>query len=206
MQESVQTLTQKIYNEGVAKAEADGEQIIIEAKQKAKEIIAKAESKAADLVSAAEKKAADLKTKIDAELRLSARQAVGALKQRITDLIIWEVTQEPIEKAFEDDKFIIQLIDKLVDYWLEHFGREEHLRILLPEEDYDAYQGFIKGRAQDLMAKGINIEFKGKMKKGFQIETADNRFKVSFTADDFENYFRTFARPRTYKLLFGEEK
>ena len=206
MQESVQLLTEKIYKEGVVKAEARGEEIIEEAKQKALNIVNQAEAKAEDIITKAEQKAADLKTKVDAELRLSARQSIGMLKQRMTDLIIWEVTNEPIEKAFENTEFVIELIEKLVDFWLASFGQEERIRILLPEEDYQRYQEFIKGRAQELLKQGMTVEFKGKMSKGFMIETEDKRFKVSFTADDFENYFRTFARPRTYQLLFGEEE
>ncbi len=206
MQQSVQALTEKIYQEGVVKAEAKGEEIIAEAKQKALSIVDEAQAKADKIIAKAEQKAKDRRRKVDAELRLSARQALGTLKQRMTDLIIWDVTNEPIEKAFENTEFITDLIEKLVDYWLARFGQEEHLRILLPEADYKRYQEYIEARAQDLLKKGITIDFKGKMARGFQIETHDRRFKVSFTADDFENYFRTFARPRTYKLLFGEEQ
>ena len=206
MEESVQALTEKIYREGITKAEQRGEEIIDEAREKALKIVDEAQQQADAILSKAEKKAADMRRKVDAELRLSARQAKGELKQKIADLIIWEVTSEPINKAFEDTEFITNLIEKLVDFWLANFGQEEHLRILLPDEDYDKYQEFIKGRAQELMKDGLQVEFKGKMEKGFMIETADHRFKVSFTASDFENYFRTFARPRTYKLLFGEEK
>ena len=206
MQESVQALTEKIYQEGIAKAENEGQEIVKEAKEKARKIVSKAEEKANEIVANAEKRAADLKTKVDAELRLSARQAIGMLKQRITDLLIWEVTSEPIDEAFENTEFITDLIEKLVDFWLANFGEEEHLRILLPEKDYARFQDFLKARSKKLLTEGLTIEFKGKMKNGFQIEAENNGFKVSFTADDFENYFRTFARPRTYKLLFGEEK
>lgn len=206
MQESVQALTDKIFQEGVAKAEARGEKIIAEAKDKALNIVNQAEAKAEEIIAKAEQKAADLKTKVDAELRLSARQAIGSLKQKMTDLIIYEVTKDPIEKAFENTGFIIELIEKLVEFWLKNFGQEERIRILLPEQDYKLYQEFIEGRAQELLKQGMTVQFQGKMSKGFMIETEDQRFKVSFTDDDFENYFRTFARPRTYKLLFGEEE
>jgi V/A-type H+-transporting ATPase subunit E len=205
MQESVQALTDKIYQEGIEKAEEKGQQIIEDAKEKAQGLVSKAQEKADEIIANAEKRAADLKTKVDAELRLSSRQALGMLKQRITDLLILEVTSEPIDKAFENTEFISGLIEKLVDFWLANFGQEERIRLLLPEDDYKEYREYVEARSQELLKKGIAIEFKGAMKKGFQIETIDNRFKVSFTADDFENYFRTFARPRTYKLLFGEE-
>jgi V/A-type H+-transporting ATPase subunit E len=64
----------------------------------------------------------------------------------------------------------------------------------------------MRGKAQELLNKGINVEFSGTMRDGFQISPEDGRFKVRFTSEDFENYFKTFARPRTYQLLFGEHK
>jgi V/A-type H+-transporting ATPase subunit E len=206
MQQSVQALTEKIYHEGITKAEEDGAKIISEAKEKSREIVAKAEARASEILASADKKAAELRMRIDAELRLSARQALGELKQRITDLLIGEITTQPINKAFEDTEFIKRLIEKLVDFWLANFTHEEHLRILLPEDDYNEYRDFLKSRSQELLSQGIVIEFKGKMKRGFLIENDNRKFKVSFTAEDFENYFRTYARPRTYKLLFGEEQ
>ena len=51
-------------------------------------------------------------------MRLASRQAIGLLKQRITDLLIWEVTSEPVKDAFEDGAFVKRLIEKLVDFWL----------------------------------------------------------------------------------------
>ena len=206
MQNSVEELTRKIYNEGIEKAEARGEEIKSDARKKAQEIISKAEAKAQEIVENAEKYSSDLKLKQEAELRLSSRQAIGTLKQRITDLLIWEVTAEPIEIAFEDTEFVKRLIEKLVDFWLANFTQEDNLRILLPEDDFKDYQSYMAGRAQELLKKGIHVEFKGTMKSGFQIAPKDGRFKVSFTAEDFENYFRTFARPRTFKLLYGEEE
>lgn len=205
MQTSVQQLTQKIYNEGVEKAKEKGEEIKKEAREKAKEIIANAEAKAKEIVENAEKTAAELKVKQESEMRLSSRQAIGLLKQKITDLLIWEVTSQPVKEAFEDGHFIKRLIEKLVDFWLANFAQEDQLEILLPEEDFKDYQKYMGGLAQELLKKGVKIEFKGVMKDGFEISPSDGRFKVSFTSEDFENYFKTFARPRTYKLLYGEE-
>jgi len=205
MHTSVQELTKKIYDEGVEKAKAKGEEIKKEAREKAKEIIANAEAKAKEIVENAEKTAAELKVKQESEMRLASRQAIGLLKQKITDLLIWEVTSQPVKDAFEDGQFIKRLIEKLVDFWLANFAQEDSLEILLPEEDFKDYQKYLGSLAQELLKKGVKIEFKGVMKDGFEISPSDGRFKVSFTSEDFENYFKTFARPRTYKLLYGEE-
>ena len=93
-----------------------------------------------------------------------------------------------------------------MDYWLTHVGREERLRILLPENEYQQYRKYLEGRTVDLLKTGISVEFNGAIKHGFQIDAEEQGFKVSFTDEDFEHYFRSFARPRIYKLLFGKEE
>lgn len=205
MNANLEELTKKVYSEGVEKAEVRAKEIETEAKVKAREIIAEAEKKAKSIVEAAEKKAEEVRIQNEAEIKLSSRQAIGTLKQKITDMIVWEVLSEPISGAFQDEKFVENLIEKLIDNWTSHFGDAERLDILLPEEDYAEVQKTLRGKAQELLTKGINLKFHGKMKDGFQISPEDGRFKVSFTSEDFENYFKTFARPRTYKLLFGEQ-
>lgn len=205
MNNNLQDLTKKIYHEGIEKANDKGEEIIQEAKQKAQNIIAQAEQKANDIIQGAEKKAADSKLQHEAEMRLASRQAMAALKQKITDLIIWEVMSAPIENAFKDEVFIQELIQKLIDYWTSNFGDEDRLDILLPEEDFKEVQKNMRAKSQELLQKGVNVQFSGSMKNGFQISPEDGRFKVRFTDEDFENYFKNFARPRTFKLLFGEQ-
>lgn len=205
MNNNLQELTQKIYSEGIDKAKSKGDEIIASAKVKAQDIVKEAEKKAQSIIDTAEKKAAESKIQHEAEMRLSSRQALGMLKQKITDLIIWEVTSAPIQDSFKDEKFIQNLISKLIDYWTSSFGKEERLDILLPEGDYAEVQKTLRDQAQELLAKGVRVDFTGTMKDGFQISPEDGRFMVRFTSEDFENYFKTFARPRTYKLLFGEQ-
>lgn len=204
MNQSVQELTNKIYEEGVAKAEARGSQIIEEARQKARKIVEQAEERQKSIIESAEQNAIELKAQIEAEIRLSARKSIGDLKQRINDLIIEEVALAPIEKAMDDVEFVQKLISKLLDTWTENFGKEEYLQLTLPDSDSEDYQTFLKQRAADFLKKGAEIQFSKKLPRGFHVEHRDIGFKISFTDEDFENYFRSFAKARTYKMLFGE--
>ena len=204
MHSSVEELTKKIYQEGVEKAEKEAEKIIKEAHQKAQKIVDKAEAQSKVLIESAEKRAADLKHKNEAEMRLAARQALSNLQQKVRDMLVWEITSKPLPEAFGDKKFVRSLIEKLVDFWLKHYGEIEGLNILLPKKDYEEAQEYVRQRAQELLKNKITIEFKDTMTNGFQISPEDGRFKVSFTAEDFENYFKSFAKPRIFRLLFGE--
>ena len=205
MNESIQQLTEKIYLEGVEKAEARSAQLLDEAAQRARQIVDEAEAKARQIITNAEQKAIELKQKHEAEMRISARQALADLKQRITQLVIWQLNHEPVHKAIDDTAFMQNLISKLMDYWLANFGKEDHLRILLPQDEYEAYRSYLEERTAEILGTGISFKFNGDVQHGFQVEAVDRGFRINFSDEDFENYFSNFARPRIHKLLFGKE-
>ena len=206
MNESVQQLTNKIYQEGIGKAEIRAKEMLDDAARKARELVDEAESRARQIIDNAERKAAELKLKNEAEMRISARQAMGTLKQRITEMVNYQLNHQSVSSAVRDISFMQSLISKLMDYWLAKFGQEERLRILLPQDEYQAYKKYLEERTGELIKSGISIEFSGSLKHGFQIVAIDQGFKVSFTDEDFEHYFSTFARPRIHKLLFGQDE
>lgn len=205
MNESIQQLTNKIYQEAVGKAEIRSREILDEAAVKARKIVDDAEAKARIILENTERSAAELKAKYESEMRISARQAMSALKQRITELVIWQLNHEPAQNAVGDTTFMQALITKLMDYWLANFGQEDHLRILLPKNEYEEYRSFLQGKTAELLRSGITVEFTDTMRHGFQVEPVEHGFRISFSDEDFENYFSNFARPRVYKLLFGKD-
>lgn len=204
MNEGIQELTNKIYQQGVEKAEVRAKEILDDAARKARELVTEAEARAREIIDNAERKASELKLKNEAEMRLSARQAMGALKQRITEMVNVQLNHESVHNAVRDTSFMQSLISKLMDYWLAKFGQEERLEVLLPQDEYESYKKYLEEKTSQLIKSGISIEFSGTLKHGFQIVATDQGFKVSFTDEDFEHYFSTFARPRIHKLLFGQ--
>ena len=93
MQNKLQELTDKLYNEGLAKGKQEGEEILAKAKVQAEEIVAKAKAEAAAIVSAANKEAEDLKKRmsevgdrikeLDAVASAAARAAAEACPYHI---------------------------------------------------------------------------------------------------------------------------
>ena len=206
MHSSIEELTKKIYDEGVGKAQQKADELIQNAQQKAQEIIQDAEKIGETIMQNAKTTASDLKLKNETEMKLAAQQSLSNLKQEITDVLVWKVTNKPLKNAFEDKDFIQDLINKLVTSWLEHYGKEEGLNILLSEKDFKEAQTYIRDNAQMLLKKGITVKANSAMTDGFQISPVDTGFKVSFTAEDFENYFKSFAKPNISKLLFDHKE
>lgn len=205
MQNKLQELTEKIFKEGISKGNAEAEKIINDSKKQAEEIIVKAKKEADKVINDAKKKSDEIKSSSEAEFRLSSKQAINALKQQITDLINGEIVSTSVKKVFEDKDFIKGLIETSIKNWQPASGQDADLTILLPEKQEKDIQHYFTKSVKDLLKKGVEIRFDTEVKSGFQIGPKNGSYKISFTEEDFVNFFKQYLRPRLIKLLFSEE-
>lgn len=198
MDQKLKELTEKLYNEGVAKGNKQADEVLAEANQKSKEIIAKAEEDAKAIVAQAEKKAAELDKNTKSELQLATGKMVNALEQEIAGLVSGEIVNSAIIEATNDKAFIQQLILAAVSNW----ANEQDLLVVLSPKDQKEVETFFASQAKKLLDKGLKIESANNVKAGFQIGPADGSYKVSFTQADFIEFFKEFIRPKVVELLF----
>ena len=78
MQNKLQELTDRLYNEGLSKGKQEGEELLAKAKVQAEEIVAKAKAEAAQIVAAAQKEADEIKTKTASDVKMAASQSIAA--------------------------------------------------------------------------------------------------------------------------------
>ena len=71
MQNKLQELTDKLYNEGLSKGREEGEALLAKAKSQAADIVAEAEKKAAEIMTKAEKEAEAYKVKVAGDLKMA---------------------------------------------------------------------------------------------------------------------------------------
>ena len=81
MENKLQQLTQKLYDEGLEKGRAEAERLVSEAKSEAAKIIADAKAEAEAIVKAAEAKAEDTAKNSMTEIALAGKQAVGSRRR-----------------------------------------------------------------------------------------------------------------------------
>ncbi|MCF8302057.1 MAG: V-type ATP synthase subunit E [Bacteroidales bacterium] len=206
MENKLQELTEKIYSEGVSKANEEAKQIKQKAEKEAEEIKNQAQKEADEIVNKAKKEAEEIKKNLDSELRLSANQAVTALKQKITDLITAKVIDEPVEKVFKDKDFVQEIIETAIKNWDPSKTGQLNVAVMLPKEDENKLGKYFTAKENEYMQKGLEVKFDQRMKSGFKIGPKDGSFKISFTDQDFENFFKAYLRPRTNQLLYGEKQ
>lgn len=206
MQTKLQELTEKIYQEGINKANEEAESILANAKDESRNLIAKANKEAQELVENAQKEAEELKKNSLNELQLSARQAISDLKQKVASLVESKTIKPGTKEAFKDAQFVKDIIKTIVKNWNPESGEAIHLKMVLPAQQQKELEDYFKSEASELLNNKLEVSFSDKLKGGFKIGPKDGGFMVSFTDDDFENFFQAFMRPKLIEFLFGATK
>lgn len=205
MQTKLQELTEKIYQEGVNKANEEAEKILADAKKEARELVAKAKKEASNIIETATKESAELKKNSLNELQLSARQAISDLKQKVVSLIEIKTIKPETKEAFADKDFTAEVIKTIVKNWQPESGEAVNLEVLLPANQQKEMESFFNKKAGDLLDKGLDLSFSEKVKGGFKIGPKDGGYQISFSDEDFENFFQAYLRPKLIDLLFSEK-
>lgn len=196
MNTRLQELTDKIYQEGVEKGNAEAKAIIEKARAEADEIIKKAQEEASQIISEAETKAANIAKNTQAELRLFAQQAVNALKSEITNLICGEIVSNSVKAATADKDFMQKVILTLVKEWAKNQA------ITIETKDEKALTDYFMANAKDLLNKGVKITKVNNAKTDFTIVPEGAGYKITFGEEEFIAYFKDFLRPKLVDMLF----
>lgn len=199
MENKLLELTKKIYSEGIEKAKTDAELIVQDAHKSAEEIIRKAQSEASEIIKKAEFNSTEIKRNTESEIKMASKQAINRLKQQIVEQITTSAIEKPVKDVMQDKAFVGSLILKVASCF------NTDVQLILPESDKNQMDAFFTDKIKAELNKGIAIDFDSSMTSGFKISPKDESYFISFTDEDFANYLKGFMRPKTIKLLFGEE-
>ena len=199
--DKLQELTQKLYDEGLAKGKQEGEAVLQKAVEEAGSIVKKAQEEAEAILAKARKEADDFKVKVEGDVKMASMQALQATRADIENLVIAKAVDAPVAKALSSEEYIKGIITAVA----QKFSAEEpaDLSLVLPESLKAALEPFVKNELGKLLGKGIDASFSKKVAGGFKIGPKDGGYFVSLTDDTFKDLIGSYLRPATKKLLFG---
>ncbi len=205
MNNRLQELTDKIYQEGISKGQEEADLIKTKANAEAAKILADAKLEADQILMVANKKAADIKENTNSEIKLAARQAIEALKLEVVNLINGSITSEDIKAGISEIKFIQKTIEMMVKNWAANSSADLDMRILVPEKDEKVLNDYFNSVAKGHLDKGFSIDSVNGLKTGFQVSPNKGGYKISFTDQDFIAFFQGYLRPKVVELLFDKK-
>lgn len=196
MNTKLQELTEKIYSEGVEKANLEAKIIIDKAQLEAEQILTKARNEAAQIITQAELRSDELSRNTQSELKLFARQSVDALKTEIANLITGTIVSNSVKAATADKTFMQKAIMTLVQEW------SKNQEVTIEAKDAEALTAYFAANAKELLNKGVKITSANSIKTNFSIHPENEGFKITFGDEEFMAYFKAFLRPKLIEMLF----
>ena len=199
--DKLQELTQKLYEEGLAKGKQDGEALLQKAQAEAEGIVKQAKEEAEAILAKARKDAEDFKVKVEGDVKMAAQQSVQATRTDIENLVIAKVVDGTVDKAVSNEDYLKGIITAVA----QKFSADEpaDLALVLPESLKAGLEPFVKNELGKLLGKGVEAAFSKKVAGGFKIGPKDGGYFVSLTDDTFKDLIGSYLRPATKKLLFG---
>ena len=202
MQNKLQELTDKLYNEGLSKGKQEAEQMKANAKNEAAQIIAQAKEQAQEILAKAQSEAAELKSKTENDVKMASLQAFTAVKQQIENVIVAK-TLAPAKAAASETEFLKEIIKSIVSAFNPNNSDSVALDIILPAEKQAELEQFAKEQLSKICSAGVDVQFSKGIQGGFKIAPKGEGYMLSFTDKDFENIIAEYLRPKTKSLLFG---
>ncbi len=202
MQNKLQELTDKLYEEGLSKGKEEGAKIVGNALKEAERILAEARQNAGQIREEAEKSAAEMKSKVESDLKMASAQTLQATRQDIENLVVAKISDAKVAESLAEPDFLKKIILAVA----EKFSTQDaaDMNLILPESLKAQLEPFVKGELARALGKEVTAAFSKKIAGGFRIGPKDGSYFISLTDETFKSLIGEYLRPVTRKFLFGE--
>ena len=204
MENKLQELTRKLYDEGLEKGRADADKLVADAKAEAARLVAEAKAEAEAIVKAAEAKAEDLRKNSMAEISLAGKQAVAKLKEQVAEMIIAKSTVEGVKAANLDAEFVKKMLIEVAHNWNGASSDNVSLSAMLPEATKAELDAAMEKSAKELLAAGVEVGYSKNVKSGFKVGAKNGGYYISFSDEDFNALLGEYLRDKVAALIFGK--
>lgn len=203
MDNKLQELTEKLYNEGLSKGKKEGEEILARARMEADQIIAKAKEEAAQIMAKAGKDAEELGTRTAGDIRMASVQALSAVRQQVESAVVASAVTAPVKGLFSDREYLKSLITTVVKAFEPATAGSEGLDVILPAAAKEELGERFEAEIASILSSGVEVKFAKGISEGFKVGPKNGGYQVSFTDEAFSSLIGEYLRPATRKILFG---
>ena len=203
MQNKLQELTDRLYEEGLSKGRQEADALLEKARKEAQDIVAQARKEAEAIRADAEKRAVKIRTMVQGDIKMASTQTIAALRQQVENMVLTEAVAKPVGAALSDEGFVKDLIKMVVRSFNASNPDGVSLDVILPVAAQNELEKALKNEITKDLSAGIEIKNVKGLANGFKIGPKDGGYQLSFTEDDFTTLVSEYLRPATKKILFG---
>lgn len=203
MDNKLDILTKKIYEQGVEKANHDAVEIVENARKEADKILNDAKSEAERIVNQANKESEELKTKVAADVKMATVQSITVTKQEIEKMVVTNAAEQGVKTNLSSADFVKELVKDIVKAFNPDNASPMALDLIMPETLKKDIVPFVKNEISKMFKTEVNVNFNKKLGGGFKVAPKDGGYVIQFTDEEFTQLIANYLRPATKKILFG---
>ena len=212
----VQTLIERLRQEGVDAGRTEAEKLVAEAESRAKWIVSQAQEEAEKIVGKARETAEREKTAADEALQVAARDALLGIKTQLTKRFTGEVRRLVSDKM-KSEALLEKMILEILGRGREAIDETAPAEVLLPRDvvgledlrrNMDELQEgpltqFVTALATEQVREGVTFGAAEDNEGGIRIHLKDSELTLDMTDTSVANLLLEHLTPRFRALLEG---
>ena len=197
MAEELQSLLEKIQNDGIKKAEAERDAILDRARNEAAAIIRAAEEEAARLKKAAETDAASTTARAESSIRQAARDIALKLKVELEERLTKAISASA--KSAMTPEFMASLISDMAKDFAKNPDAE--ITILTSGRDAEALSALVRDTLGASFKNAPQVFADSSVKGGMQIDFNGENVFFDFSAEAITELIGRYTGERLARIL-----
>jgi len=205
MPEELQSLLEKIQEEGVKKADSEKEKILADAKEEAEKIISDAKKKAEEIVKKSEKESERNEERAADTIRQAARDVLLALNSELQERLK-NVVKECIGEAMTPELMGKLILEMQKNYVSENKNSEPGIDIILNEKDLEKMEKLFKGSLVNNLKCNPDISIGHDFSSGLKIGFKGNDLFFDFSDGALSEIICAYVGPRLASVINKDKK
>jgi V/A-type H+-transporting ATPase subunit E len=205
MSEELQSLLEKINEEGVKKAEETRNRIIGDAGIEAEKIVGDAKEKANDIAKKANADADTVRSRGDAAVRQAVRDIVITLRGELQNRFK-NVVKESTAEAMTPDLMGKIILEMVKNYNVKNPSGEADLKLILAQKDRDAMENLLKTSLVNSLKKTPEISLGQNFTAGIKISFKGDDVFFDFSDEAISEMICAYVGPRLAAVINPEKK
>lgn len=202
---NLQSLIGKVHDEGIEKAKGEASLIIARAKEQSAHLLKEAEQQIAKMETHSANEIKQIRENLNSELKAVAQQTVNTIKDELANVISNRIASRGINEALNETAFLQKIIFSVLQKW-QPADTNPQFEVLLNKDDESQLQSFFEQHIKQELKTEVEILIENKIKSGFKIGVKNENYYVSFSGEDFENYFKSYLRKKTLEWIYGTKE
>ncbi|QTN37949.1 hypothetical protein HZ996_01935 [Cryomorphaceae bacterium] len=199
MSDRLKTLTDKIYHEGIEKAQEESARILEQAKKDAADLKAKSEQERRDLIAQTEREMESYRKKVMSEIRMSARKTANQIKKQLHELLVEKAIERPAKERLDDPEVMKDILSSAAGA-LTRDG-SGGWKIEVSTELYSKIQPAVEATEHHMLREGVELRGSADIESGFVIREEAGQYKIVFDEATFTAFLGQFLKVETRNLL-----